>query len=97
MLPLLKDNVDPANHDEEDLNQLEVLFAILDNETERLGIDNYTLECTSLEQIFLDMERDAAGPQSQKLLEKIGMKKEDALPLKDLGLIFLQKMTTHLT
>ena len=35
------------------------------------------------------MERDAAGPQSQKLLEKIGMKKEDAVPLKDLGLIFL--------
>ena len=57
----------------------------MDNETERLGIDNYTLECTSLEQIFLDMERDAAqGAESQKLLEKIGMKKIDKLPIKDL-------------
>ena len=96
MLPLLKDNVDPANHDEEDLNQLEVLFAILDNETERLSIDNYTFECTSLEQIFLDMERDVAGPQSQKLLEKIGMKKEDAVPLKDLGLVFLSNLRDFL-
>ena len=61
-----------------------VLFGILDNETERLGIDNYTLECTSLEQIFLDMERDVAEPQTQKLLEKIGLKKMDTLPLNDL-------------
>ena len=38
------------------------------------------------------MERDAAGPQSQKLLEKIGMKKEDAVPLKDLGLVFLSNL-----
>ena len=36
------------------------------------------------------MERDAAGPQSQRLLEKIGMKKEDAVPLKDLGLFFIE-------
>ena len=61
-----------------------VLFGILDNETERLGIDNYTLECTSLEQIFLDMERDVAEPQTQKLLEKIGLKKMDSFPLNDL-------------
>ena len=79
MLPLFKTAADDESQN--DLNQLEVLFAIIDNEADQIGIENYTLECTSLEQIFLDMERDAAGPQAQRLLEKVGLKKEQPLPL----------------
>ena len=59
----------------QELNELEVLFGILDNEQERLRINNYTLECTSLEQIFLEMERQAVSdPSAQKLLAKVGLK-----------------------
>ena len=62
----------------EDLNGLDVLFAILDNESERLGIANYTLECTTLEQIFLEMERQAVvDPGVQKLMAKVGMKEQN--------------------
>ena len=62
----------------EDINGLDVLFAILDNETERLGIVNYTLECTTLEQIFLEMERQAVvDPGVQKLMAKVGMKEQN--------------------
>ena len=58
-----------------ELNELEVLFGILDNEQERLRINNYTLECTTLEQIFLEMERQAVNdPSAQKLLAKVGLK-----------------------
>ena len=32
------------------------------------------LECTTLEQIFLDMERDAVGVQTRPLLDKVGIK-----------------------
>lgn len=62
----------------EDINGLDVLFAILDNESERLGISNYTLECTTLEQIFLEMERQAVvDPGVQKLMAKVGMKEQN--------------------
>ncbi len=54
---------------DEDMNQLEVLFAMLDNEVERLGIESYTLECTSLEQIFLEMEQNVPGSKAQKMLQ----------------------------
>jgi len=63
-----------VSHLEEQTNQLEVLFGILENESDALGIENYMLECTTLEQIFLDMEREASTPSAQKLLTKVGLK-----------------------
>ena len=70
-LPLFKPI---ENEENKEFNDLEVLFGILDNEQERLGIQNYMLECTTLEQIFLDMERDAVGVQTRPLLDKVGIK-----------------------
>jgi hypothetical protein len=75
MLPLHRHSEDSGDN----LNQLEVLFGILDNEADKLGIQDYMLECTTLEQIFLDMEREASGPMAQKLLAKVGLK--DGRPL----------------
>ena len=37
------------------------------------------LECTTLEQIFLDMERDAVGLQTRPLLDKVGLKSSETL------------------
>ena len=75
LLPLVR-----SISDEEELNELEVLFGILDNETERLKIINYTLECTTLEQIFMEMERQAiTDPGAQKLLAKVGLKQHNQM------------------
>ena len=75
-LPLFKPT---ENEENKEFNDLEVLFGILDNEQERLGIQNYMLECTTLEQIFLDMERDAVGLQTRPLLDKVGLKSSETL------------------
>ena len=75
LLPLVR-----SISDKEELNELEVLFGILDNETERLKIINYTLECTTLEQIFMEMERQAiTDPGAQKLLAKVGLKEHNLM------------------
>ena len=72
-LPLFKPIENDEQQENEEFNDLEVLFGILDHEQERLGIQNYMLECTTLEQIFLDMERDAVGVQTRPILNKVGL------------------------
>ena len=78
-LPLFKPTENENEGNAKEVNDLEVLFGILDNEQERLGIQNYMLECTTLEQIFLDMERDAVGLQTRPLLDKVGLKSSETL------------------
>ena len=64
-LPMLESNSDMIQ-----------LFGMLDNESEKLGVESYNLECTSLEQIFLDMERKADNPDFTEELEDFDDKSE---------------------